>query len=184
MNGANKQPVNLSLSNRLDFAGDSVNAVSSNNYVEVCLWHLKSSVRIVVDSMCIKPGFMPVSVKESKEIQKRLREIDDARNDYISLIAAGTMDEESMDEQFQKLYTEEQELNSKLKALEESNNIENNKRFRITQALQKIDSSSCELTEYNDMLVRKLVECIKVNSKTEITIIYKGGIESTVEVEK
>ncbi|SEL39539.1 hypothetical protein SAMN02910353_02509 [Ruminococcus sp. YRD2003] len=125
-----------------------------------------------------------VSMKETKEIQKRLREIDDARNDYISLIAAGTMDEEALDEQFQKLYTEEQELNSRLKALEENNNIDNNKRSRITQALQNIESSSCELTEYNDMLVRKLIECIKVNSKTEITIIFKGGIEATVEVEK
>lgn len=125
-----------------------------------------------------------VSLKETKEIQKRLREIDDARNDYISLIAAGTMDEEALDEQFQKLYTEEQELNSRLKALEENNNIDNNKRSRITQALKNIDSSSCELTEYNDTLVRKLIECIKVNSKTEITIIFKGGIESTVEVEK
>ncbi|MBP3746570.1 MAG: hypothetical protein J6I47_03785 [Ruminococcus sp.] len=122
--------------------------------------------------------------KETKEIQKRLREIDDARNDYISLIASGTMDEEAMDEQFQKLYVEEQELNSRLKALEENNNIDNNKRFRISQALQDIDNSSCELIEYNDILVRKLIECIKVNSKTEITIIFKGGIETTVEVKK
>lgn len=29
--------------------------------MEVCLWHLKSSVRTVVDLMCIKPGFMPAS---------------------------------------------------------------------------------------------------------------------------
>lgn len=125
-----------------------------------------------------------VSLKETKEIQKRLREIDDARNDYISLIAAGTMDEEALDEQFQKLYVEEQELNARLKELEESNMIDNNKRDRITQALKNIDNSSCELTEYNDMLVRKLIECIKVNSKTEITIIFKGGMEATVEVEK
>ena len=125
-----------------------------------------------------------VSLKETKGIQKRLREIDDARNDYISLIAAGTMDEESMDEQFQKLYIEEQELNSKLKALEENNKIDNNKRTRINQALKNIDNSLCELTEYNDMLVRKLIECIKVNNKTEILIIFKGGIEVIVPIEK
>lgn len=60
----------------------------------------------------------------------------------------------------------------------------NHKRSRIAQALEKIDNSSCELAEYNDMLVRKLVECVKVNSKTEITIIFKGGIETTMEVER
>lgn len=42
------------------------------------------------------------------------------------------MDEEALDEQFQKLYTEEQELNARLKELEESNKIDNNKRDRIT----------------------------------------------------
>ena len=132
----------------------------------------------------VEQAMAGVSLKETKEIQKRLREIDDARNDYISLIAAGAMDEEAMDEQFQKLYAEEQELNARLKILEESNNIDNDKRERITQALKNIDNSACELAEYNDMLVRKLIECIKVNSKTEITIIFKGGIETTVEVEK
>ena len=94
------------------------------------------------------------------------------------------MDEETLDEQFQKLYTEEQELNSRLKALEDKNNIDNNKRDRITQALQSIENNSCELAEYSDMLVRKLIECIKVKSKTEITVIFKGGIETMVTVEK
>ena len=132
----------------------------------------------------VEQALAGVSIKETKEIEKRLREIDDARSDYISLIASGTMDEETMDEQFQKMYAEEQKLNSRLKVLKENNNIDKNKRTRITKALQDIDNSSCELAEYNDILVRKLIECIKVNSKTEITIIFKGGIETTVEVEK
>ena len=34
------------------------------------------------------------------------------------------------------------------------------------------------------MLIRKLIECVKVNSKTEIKIIFKGGYEVTAEVEK
>ena len=132
----------------------------------------------------IEQALAGVSIKETKEIQRRLREINDARNDYITLIASGTMDEETLDEQFQKLYTEEQELNSRLKALEDKNNIDNNKRDRIIQALQSIENNSCELAEYNDMLVRKLIECIKVKSKTEITVIFKGGIETMVTVEK
>ena len=132
----------------------------------------------------VEQAMAGVSLKETKEIQKRLREIDDARNDYISLIAAGTMDEEALDGQFQKLYAEEQKLNARMKTLEENNKIDNNKRSRINQALQNIDNSSCELIEYNDMLVRKLIECIKVNSKTEITIIFKGGIETAVKLEK
>ncbi len=80
----------------------------------------------------VEQALAGVSIKETKVILKRLREIDDARNDYISIIAAGTMDEEALDEQFQKLYTEEHELNTRLKEIEESNKIDNNKRDRIT----------------------------------------------------
>lgn len=132
----------------------------------------------------VEQALTGVSIRETKEIQHRLREIDDARNDYISLIASGAIDKAALDEQFQKLYAEEQELNSRLEALEENNSVDTNKKSRIAQALRNIDNSAGELTEYNDMLVRKLIECVKVNSKTEITIIFKGGIETTVAVEK
>ena len=132
----------------------------------------------------VEQALAGVSIKETKEIQYRLHEIDDARNDYINLIASGAIDEEDMDEKFQKLYTEEQELNSRLKYLEEINNINDDQKSRISQALQIIDNSSYELGEYKDILIRKLIECVKVNSKTEITIIFKGGYEVTAEVEK
>ena len=89
-----------------------------------------------------------------------------------------------MDEQFQMLYAEEQELNARLKTLEGNNSIDDNKRSRITHAFQNIDNSSFELTEYNDILVRKLIECVRVVCKTEIQIIFKGGKETTVTVEK
>ena len=131
----------------------------------------------------IEQALAGVSVSETKEIQQRLREIDEARNYYISLIATGTMEEESLDEQFAKLYAEEQELKVQLKALEEKS-IDNSKRSRIIQVLENIDKSSCELPEYNDLLVRKLIECVKAISKTEIQIIFKGGIVTNVTVEK
>lgn len=73
---------------------------------------------------------------------------------------------------------------SRLKYLEENNDINDDQKSRISQALQIIDNNSCELTEYKDMLIRKLIECVKVNSKTEITIIFKGGYEVIAEVEK
>ena len=132
----------------------------------------------------VEQALVGVSIKETKEIEKRLREIDDARNDYISLIAAGTMDEEALDEQFQKLYTEEQRLNERLEQIKAENNIDSDESDRVARAQNEIDKSNCELLEYNDMLTRKLIECVRVVSKTEIQIIFKGGYEVTVTVEK
>ncbi len=45
-------------------------------------------------------------------IEKRLKEIDQARNDLISLIASGGCDEDKLDQEFAKLYAEEQSLNA------------------------------------------------------------------------
>ena len=55
---------------------------------------------------------------------------------------------------------------------------------RIERTLKEIDKNSCELLEYNDILTRKLIECVRVVSKTEIQIIFKGGYEVAAEVEK
>lgn len=91
----------------------------------------------------VEQAIAGINMNKTKVIQHRLREIDDARNDYISLIAAGTIDEESFDEQFQMLYDEEQELNAKLKSLQEKSNIDLAKRPRISKVMQEIDNNSC-----------------------------------------
>lgn len=59
--GANKQPVNLSLSNRLDFAGWPVNAEPFQSTIERYMWHLRFSAKTAVDWMFTRPGFTPVS---------------------------------------------------------------------------------------------------------------------------
>lgn len=102
----------------------------------------------------------------------------------INSIAAGTMDEEALDEQFQKLYDEEQSLNERLEQIKAENSIDPDDSDRIDRTLKEIDKNSCELLEYNDILTRKLIECVRVVSKTEIQIIFKGGYEVTAEVEK
>ena len=125
-----------------------------------------------------------VSIKETKAIEHRLREIDEARNDYIYLIASGSTDESALDEQFQKLYAEEQELNQRLENLKLQNKVDTSERDRLDRTIREIDDNNCELLEYNDILIRKLIECVRVVNKTEIQIIFKGGIETTATVEK
>ena len=110
-----------------------------------------------------------------------------SRNGYPAqslTISSGSLDEESLDEQFQKLYDEEQILNDRLEQIKAENSIDPDDSDRIDRTLKEIDKNSCELLEYNDILTRKLIECVRVVSKTEIQIIFKGGYEVTAEVEK
>ena len=128
-----------------------------------------------------------IACSDSSELhraEQRLQEIDKARSDFISLIAAGTMDEDSLDAEFQKLFEEEQELNRKIKMIKEKIKHNDKKRQSISEIDSFLDNNSCKLTEYDDIIVRKLIECVKVISKTEISVVFKGGYEMNVGLEK
>ena len=128
-----------------------------------------------------------MSVSDSNAIrqaEQRLSEIDKARNDYISLIAAGTVNEDSLDKEFQKLYEEEQQLKIEIEKLRSNDSINTGLRDNIDRAIQTMSEESTKLTAFDDILVRKLIECVKVISKTELIIIFKGGYEMRMDVEK
>ena len=124
---------------------------------------------------------------ESTELhraEQRLQEIDKARSDFISLITAGTMNEDSLDAEFQKLFEEEQELNKRIEIIKENNKQNEKTRQSIFEIASYFDNNLCKLTEYDDIIVRKLIECVKVISKTEISVVLKGGYEMNVGLEK
>ena len=121
---------------------------------------------------------------EIRIIQNRLNDIDAARNDLIGLITNGVCDEDKLDSEFAKLYDEEKRLNEKLHLLLEQNNMENITQSKIKNIFSEIESEKLELKEFDDVLIRKLIECVKVISKTEIIIIFKGGYEVKAEVDK
>ena len=112
-------------------------------------------------------------------IENRLKEIEKARNDFIDLIAEKACDEDSLDGEFAKLFAEEENLSGKLISLKSQNTVENS-----NPEIDKITSSKFELEQFNDIIIRKVIECVKVLSKTEILIIFKGGFEVKVDVDK
>lgn len=128
-----------------------------------------------------------LSVSDSNEIrqaEQRLSEIDKARNDYISLIAVGTVDEDSLDAEFKKLYEEEKQLKARIEELRSNDSINVDQRDNIDRAIQTMSEGSTKLMEFDDVIIRKLIECVRVLSKTEIIIVFKGGYEMSVEVEQ
>ncbi len=121
---------------------------------------------------------------ELRQAEKRLHEIDKARNDLISLITSGSVDEDSLDGEFQKLYEEEQQLRRKIEDFKVQNDTAAKTQEQLKDGEEIVKGFPCRLAEYDEVIVRKLIECVKVMSKTEIIVIFKGGYEVTVEVEK
>ena len=53
---------------------------------------------------------------------------------------------------------------------------------RMNEVLNILDSLKNHPIEYDDYAVRQLIECVKVVSKNELLIIFKGGIEKRVAI--
>lgn len=117
---------------------------------------------------------------EIKQIKQRLKDIDQARNDFVNLIATGACAPDSLDDEFARLYSEEEQLSQKLLSLKAQEEAEQNELADDIKA--DIDNSSFELQQYDDVLVRKVVECVKILSKDEISVTFKGGYEVKSEL--
>ena len=118
------------------------------------------------------------------EIEKRLADIQKARNDMINLIVSGAVGEDSLDTEFEKLFREEQELGEKLTVLKRQAYTNSETQNQISTVLNQMEHTKLELHDFDDVLVRKLLECVRVIDKTHIQIIFRGGYETDTEVEK
>ncbi len=121
--------------------------------------------------------------EEIINIENRLKEIDQARNDLVMLIASGGCDEAKLDSEFASLYQEEQQLSERLEMLKSQNKTSAETQAKLDEIMQMIEQEKFELETFDNVLIRKLIECIKVLDKTEILVIFKGGYEVKAEIE-
>ena len=121
--------------------------------------------------------------EEILAVEKRLKEIDQARNDLVDLIASGGCDEDKLDSEFAKLYAEEQQLSERLAMLKSQNQTSAETQEKLDKIMDMIEHEKFEMETFDNVLIRKLIECIKVLSKTEILVIFKGGYEVRTEIE-
>ena len=121
--------------------------------------------------------------EEIISIENRLKEIDAARNDLISLIASGGCDEDKLDNEFSRLYQEEQQLNERFEMLRSQNKTSAETQAKLDKIIDMIEHEKFELETFDNVLIRKLIECVKVLSKTEILVIFKGGYEVKIDIE-
>ena len=78
---------------------------------------------------------------EIKKIEDRLKEIDKARNDMISLITSGSCNEDTLDSEFAKLYEEETQLNGKLISLKSQCLVSDDRKKKLIAHLQRLKTA-------------------------------------------
>lgn len=121
--------------------------------------------------------------EELISIENRLKEIDQARNNLVNLITSGGCDEDKLDSEFEKLYQEERQLSERLEILKVQNKTSAETQAKLDKIMYMIEHEKFELETFDNVLIRKLIECVKVLGKTEILVIFKGGYEVKTDIE-
>ena len=99
------------------------------------------------------------------------------------MIASDGCDEDKLDNEFSRLYQEEQLLNERLEMLRSQNKTSAETQAKLDKIMDMIEREKFELETFDNVLIRKLIECIKVLNKAEILVIFKGGYEVKTDIE-
>lgn len=113
---------------------------------------------------------------KSVEIQIKLAEIELKVKDILNSITVDTVDEFN-EEEIQKLLIEKNRLQTELNQIEEIKQKRKNFKSRANDIYSVIDGLKNRIMEFDDNLVRQLLEAVIVESKEKIKIVFIGGYE-------
>lgn len=113
----------------------------------------------------------------SIELQIRIAEID---AEFSKLITSTNTENENDDDRellMERLLTEKNQLK---KRLEEIETLKKNKQLtmsRLDEIYSTIDLLRNHPITYDDQIVREILDCVVVESKDRIKVVFKGGVE-------
>ena len=113
---------------------------------------------------------------DSLDIQLRLAAIEKEINELFNTISVDTI--ESFDEKkAEELLSEKNKLQAESDRLAELNQKDKNKQSRIAEIMELLDGIKNRTMEYDDRLVKQIIEAVIVESKEKIKVIFIGGYE-------
>lgn len=115
---------------------------------------------------------------ESLDLQIKIAEIDAEFKAMLNAISSDTV--EAFDEQRAKeLMDEKSKLQQRLAQIAERKQKRENTKSRLDEIFTILDGIKNRPMEYDDRLVRQIIECVVVESKERIKVVFIGGLEIT-----
>ena len=116
----------------------------------------------------------------SEEIDLLTRRIDTLNKRMLDLVnetVAAGKDVESSEDEFKGISDQIEQLNRRIAAIQESIHKDGSRQARLEEIQSIIAKRGANETQYDDSIVRQMIECIKVHSDGRLTIIFGGGYE-------
>ena len=123
----------------------------------------------------------------SDEIDLLQRRIDALNKRMLNLVNESVQeggDIESHEDEFKEISEQIEQLNSRIKAIRESEHQDGELQTRLAEIQTTIDKRENNKNVYDDSIVRQMVECIRVFKDGKIIVTFGGGYEIEEQIKK
>ena len=121
---------------------------------------------------------------KSVEIQIRIAQIDQEFKNLLNSVTAENQQELLTDPRITDLMTEKRQLENELSEYAAAEQHRQNTASRLDNIFTILDGMKNHPLTYDDAVIRQILQCVIVESKERIKVIFIGGMEVEAEVEQ
>lgn len=125
-----------------------------------------------------------VGEDKSVEIQIRIAQIDQEFKNLLNSVTAENQQELLTDSRITDLMTEKRQLEKELAEYAAAEQHRQNTVSRLDNIFTILDGMKNHPLTYDDAVIRQILQCIIVESKEKIKVVFIGGMEVEAEVEQ
>ena len=133
-------------------------------------------IRQITSAMEVEVAPVPGENMSLAEIEQRLNELNDRTRELVAE-AARTKDPDTYATKLREIMNEVAELKEKRAHIAEQRQNNAQAVRRIEDAVAAMEQASCHICEWDEALIRQLVDTVKVHSAKKITVYLRGGVQ-------
>ena len=111
------------------------------------------------------------------DIQIEIARLDKEYVDLLNRITSDMENAEALESQLEKIVLKKHSLQKELQIYENSSSRQTNTKTRLDEIFQIIEGLKNHPMEFNDVIIRQIIDCVIVESKEKIKVVFVGGYE-------
>lgn len=129
----------------------------------------------------IRMGFSSEETEDKTfDIQIEIAKLDKEYADLLNRITSDMENVEALESQLEEIIIKKHSLQNELQIYENSSSRQANTKTRLDEIFQIIEGLKNHPMEFNDVIIRQIIDCIVVESKEKIKVVFVGGYEVEV----
>ena len=133
-------------------------------------------IQQITSAMELELAPVPGKSMSLADIEQRLRELNDQTRNLVAEVAR-TEDAAAYTEQLKAIMNEAATLKEQRTHIAEYHQTNAQAVQRIEDAATAMEQASCHICQWDEILIRQLVDTVRVHSADKITIYLRGGVQ-------